>query len=447
MTLTFGTDGVRGVANAELTPELVLALGRAAALVLGGDRFVVGRDTRRSGPLVQAALSAGLLSQGVSVVDVGVVPTPVVAHASSVGSVPGAMISASHNVFGDNGIKFFAPGGHKLTDAQESQLETELARASTAEDQGSRRAVPTGADVGTGRRDDGGVLDRYRQHLHDGIEGRRLSGLSVVLDCANGAASTVAPEVVRGLGAEVGVLGDRPDGTNINDGCGSTSPAALQRAVLHHGADAGLAFDGDADRLIAADAQGQLVDGDQIIGLCAVDRHRRQRLAHDTVVVTVMTNMGFRLAMAEHGIHVVETDVGDRHVLAAMHDGGFSLGGEQSGHVIFGDVATTGDGLLTAITVLDVMARTGRTLSELASVMRRLPQVLLNVPTAGRGDVIGELADHVVAAETELAGEGRVLVRASGTEPMVRIMVEAPSTERAEAIASRLAGAVAPTAR
>jgi len=442
MTLQFGTDGVRGLANVELTPELALALGRAAARVLGNDRWVVGRDTRRSGLLLQAAVSAGLAAEGAVVVDLGVIPTPAVAHRSAVEQVPGVVLSASHNAFADNGVKFFAAGGRKLSDEVEAALEAELAAVLAGA--ATSAAPPSGAAVGTLETDPAATAT-YVDHLtHDMLEGRRLDGLRIVIDTANGAACATAPQVLQALGAEVTVLHAQPDGTNINAGCGSTHPGDLQQAVPQRRAHLGLAFDGDADRVLAVDAEGQFVDGDQIIGICAVDRRERGLLPDDTVVVTVMTNLGFRLGMQEHGVKVIETNVGDRHVLEAMEGGGWSLGGEQSGHVIFRDLATTGDGLLTGLQLLDVVARTGRSLADLAAAtMTRLPQVLVNVAVAERRpDITALVAADVAAAEAELGDHGRVLIRPSGTEPLVRVMVEAPTHDQAQAVADRLAGAV-----
>jgi phosphoglucosamine mutase len=436
MTLRFGTDGVRGVANAELTPELVLRLGRAAARVLDGSTFLVGRDTRVSGPLLHAALTAGLAAEGASVVDLGVLPTPGVAWLSAADGVPAAMISASHNAFADNGIKFFAAGGRKLPDDVEERLEAELDRPVTR--------VPTGADVGRVSLA-GDAVARYCDALVGSLEGRRLDGLHVVVDCAHGAASDVAPAVLRRLGAEVEVIHAQPDGVNINAGCGSTHPESLQRSVVALGADAGLAFDGDADRVLAVDASGALVDGDQLIAICALDLRSRGRLKGDTVVVTVMTNLGFHLAMAEHGVRVEQTQVGDRYVLEALGRGGWSLGGEQSGHVIFSELATTGDGVLTGLQVLDVLRRSGRPLADLASVMTRLPQVLENVRVRDRGALESSAAvdAEIAAVEAELGDHGRVLIRPSGTEPLVRVMVEAPAADQAQAAADRLVAAVA----
>lgn len=441
MSLKFGTDGVRGVANTELTPELALTLGRAAARVLGGRQWVIGRDTRRSGTLLAGALAAGLASEGIDVVDLGVLPTPGVAHVSAVDGVAAAMISASHNPFADNGIKVFAAGGRKLSDEVEEQLEEELAALGA---QGDPRPRPAGAEVGTVTANDSG-LARYREHLiASAIEGRRLDGVRLVIDTANGAVSPVAADVLRTLGAEVSAIHDQPDGVNINAGCGSTYPADLQAAVVAAGADAGLAFDGDADRVLAVDAAGRLVDGDEIIGICAIDRHERGRLVDDTVVVTVMSNLGFRQGMAARGIRVVDTAVGDRYVLEVLDREGFTLGGEQSGHVIFRDLAATGDGLLTGLTLLDVMVRSGRPLADLAAAtMTRLPQVLVNVRTQRRDpDLLDHIADAVAAAEAQLGERGRVLLRPSGTEPVVRVMVEAPTDAEAHEVAERLAAAV-----
>src|SRR3954452_4224738 len=404
MSLRFGTDGIRGVANTELTPELALALGRAAARVVGGDRVVIGRDTRISGPLLEAALAAGFAAEGVSVQRLGVLPTPAVAFVSEAEGVPGAMISASHNLFADNGIKLFAPGGLKLPDEVEVAVEAEL------------EAVLAGATGGRPGEDVGNVIERpgagerYVEHLTGILTGHRLDGLTLVLDCANGAASEVAPAAFQRLGADVIVINDHPDGFNINDRCGATHPETLRLEVVAEGADAGLAFDGDADRLIAVDHTGAVVDGDHIIAIFARDLHARGALRDDTVVVTVMANLGFRLAMAEAGVTVVETPVGDRHVLAALERGRWALGGEQSGHVIFPDLATTGDGTLTGLLLLEVMARAGRSLADLAgAAMTRLPQVLVNVPVRGSAPAVAErLAADVSAAERRLGTTGRV---------------------------------------
>jgi phosphoglucosamine mutase len=459
VTLKFGTDGVRGVANAELSPELVLALGRAAARVLALPQqvpgatermsFFIGRDTRASGPLLQAALAAGLASEGVDVRDVGVLPTPGVAALSATHQLPAAMISASHNPFPDNGIKFFAAGGRKLTDEAEIQLQQELAAVLGTPGHepagGPVTSALTGAAVGRVLADPRSV-DWYRSHLVASLEGRSLQGIRVAIDTANGAASDIAGEVLRLAGAEVvATLAAEPDGCNINDGSGSTDPRSLQGAVTASGAHVGLAFDGDADRVIAVDGTGQPVDGDHLLALFAIDLQVRGRLADNAVVVTVMTNLGFHLAMQARGISVLETQVGDRYVLEALDERGLSLGGEQSGHIIFRDLATTGDGILTGLLLLDLVVRQGRTLAEMTSdAMLRLPQVLRNVPVADRAGLA--CADgvwtEVAKLEASLEGRGRILLRPSGTEPLVRIMVEAPSEAEAEAVAERLAEVV-----
>jgi len=436
MTLRFGTDGVRGVANTELTPELALGLGRAAARVLGAERVVIGRDTRRSGPMLEAALAAGLASEGADVVLVGVVPTPGVAWIAAHRGWAGAVISASHNPYADNGIKLFGLGGRKLADDVEEAVERAWHRAV-----GPDAERPSGASVGT-IEVDASLVDRYEDALVDTVPGR-LDGLRVVLDCAHGAASRIGPEVFRRLGASVHVLHDRPDGSNINTDAGALHPAVLAEAVVAHGADAGLAFDGDADRVIAVDATGEVVDGDHLIALCALDRRARGLLVADTVVVTVMANLGFRRAMAEHGIGVVETPVGDRYVLEALDAGGFSLGGEQSGHIIFRDLAGTGDGVLSGLQVLDVVRRCGRSLADLAAAaMTRLPQVLVNVRVARRDPAVATtLAGEIAAAARRLGDDGRVLVRPSGTEPLIRVMVEATDPVLARSVAEELAAA------
>lgn len=435
MTLRFGTDGVRGRADTELTTELVTALGRAAARVLGGAEVVVGRDTRRSGPRIEADLAAGFTAEGVPVVDLGVVPTPAVAHASVTRGVTGAMISASHNPFEDNGIKFFAPGGRKLSDEVEARLEAEVDALLVAPDAPPGAHRPGPEDPGAGR--------AWAAAVAASVPAGCLDGLHLVVDCANGAASAWAPAVLADLGARVEVLHAAPDGVNINADCGSTHPGDLQAAVVAAGADAGLAFDGDADRVLGVDADGRLVDGDHLIAICAADRQDRGELVDDTVVVTVMTNLGFRLAMEARGIRVVETAVGDRYVLEALDAGGWSLGGEQSGHVIFPGLATTGDGLLTGVQVLAAVTRAGTTLAEAATVMTSLPQVLVNVRTARHHpDVAAALAGPIAEAEARLGATGRVLVRASGTEPLVRVMVEAADQEQADREAAALAAAV-----
>jgi phosphoglucosamine mutase len=437
--LKFGTDGVRGIANVELTPEIVLALGRAAARTLPGWVVIVGRDTRRSGPMLEAALAAGFAGEGVDVVLLGVAPTPAVAWAAAGSGAMAAVVSASHNPYEDNGVKLFGPGGRKLGDDVEAELEAELHRLLR---HASGARPPSGDAVGTITASDD-ALDGWMDAVCASIEGRDLAGLRVVLDCANGAGSRLAPEVLRRLGAQVIVLHDQPDGLNINAGCGSTHPDGLRTAVPVQGADVGIALDGDADRALAVDASGRLVDGDQLLAMLALDRLERDRLPGRSVVVTAMTNLGFRRAMTERGIAVVETPVGDRHVLDALESENLVLGGEQSGHLIFADLAATGDGTLTAVQVLDLVARRGP-LADLAdAAMTKLPQVLRNVRVPRSDpDLLDRLASEVAAVEVELAGSGRVLVRPSGTEPLVRIMVEAPTETAAAAAADRLAAAV-----
>jgi phosphoglucosamine mutase len=435
--LGFGTDGVRGVAGTELTAEFAHLLGRAAASVLASSSVtgvVVGGDTRESTPELAAALSSGFASAGLDVIELGVSPTPMVAFEANRRGALGAVVSASHNPFHDNGIKLFAAGGRKLTDDVESRIEAELRRLSGQTDAVSSPIAPVAASSGSGH-------DAYVEHVLAYLEGRRLDGLRIVVDAANGAASVVGPAVLRAAGAEVIVVADTPDGRNINDGCGATVPSFVAAEVVEHGADAGIALDGDADRLIAVDHTGAMVDGDHIIAIVAGDLRAKGELRHDTVVVTVMTNLGFRLAMHDAGIHVVETAVGDRYVLEALAAGGYSLGGEQSGHVIFADHATTGDGVLSAVALLDAVARAGRPLADVAAgAMTSLPQVLVNVRVASRvPDAGAQLADDIARVEARLGDHGRVLVRASGTEPLVRVMVEAPTHEIAQRSADELA--------
>ena len=439
MPSLFGTDGIRGVANAELTPEFTVGLGRAVVRMLREEgharpHIVVGRDPRASGEMLEAALVAGITSAGGDVTAVGVVPTPAVAHLTlELGAETGAMISASHNPVADNGIKFFGPDGYKLTDDEEDRVEELLQRL--YEDR------PVGVDIGRLRNGED-LAGRYVDHLAGTVEGS-LQGLRVVVDCANGSASPVAPGLLERLGCDVLAISAEPDGTNINDGCGSTYPDVVAKAVVEHGADVGLAHDGDADRLIAADHTGTVVDGDTILAILAERLHAERGL--DSVVTTVMTNMGFKQAMRRLGVDVVETKVGDRYVLEAMRAGGHPIGGEQSGHVIMLDHSTTGDGVLTAVQLLATVAASGRTLADLATVMRRLPQVLVNVPDVDRDRLEGAdaLWQAVQDEERQLDGSGRVLVRASGTEPLVRVMVEADSEARAQDVAHRLARVVA----
>ncbi len=426
--MRFGTDGVRGRANTDLTPEFALDLGRAAARVLDANLAVVGGDSRISTPMLEAALVAGLSSEGVEVHRLGVTPTPAVAFEAARLGAMGAVVSASHNPYHDNGIKLFAAGGTKLSDEVEARIEATLG-SSTG---------PTGEPAAIHGR--GSSSDEYVSHLLGVLDGRDLTGVGVVVDAANGAASHLVAEVFQRTGARTVVVNASPNGTNINAGCGATDPSGLQAVVTAERAHVGIALDGDADRLIAVDERGSVVDGDHIIAICAMDLRSRGLLLADTVVVTVMTNLGFRLAMEAAGIDVVETPVGDRYVLEALGRGGYSLGGEQSGHVIFTDHATTGDGLLTGLVLLDVVKRSGRPLSELAAdAMTQLPQVLLNVTVGDDRDAAAEiLADDVANWQARLGHTGRILVRPSGTEPLVRIMVEAATHDLAAEVADSL---------
>ncbi|MEV6698509.1 phosphoglucosamine mutase [Streptomyces sp. NPDC051453] len=446
----FGTDGVRGVANADLTAELALGLSVAAAHVLGeagtfeGHRpvAVVGRDPRASGEFLEAAVVAGLASAGVDVLRVGVLPTPAVAHLTgALGADLGVMLSASHNAMPDNGIKFFARGGHKLADELEDRIEQVYDQHRT----GAPWDRPTGAGVGRVNAYDEGA-DQYIAHLI-GVLPNRLEGLRIVLDEAHGAAARVSPEAFTRAGAEIVTIGADPDGLNINDGCGSTHLDLLKAAVVEHGADLGIAHDGDADRCLAVDHTGAEIDGDQILAVLALSMREHGALRQDTVVATVMSNLGFKLAMEREGIGFVATAVGDRYVLESMKEHGYALGGEQSGHVIILDHATTGDGTLTGLLLAARVAQTGRTLQDLASVMERLPQVLVNVRDVDKSRVTtsAELAAAVTDAERELGATGRVLLRSSGTEPLVRVMVEAADIEQARSIAGRLADVVKST--
>jgi phosphoglucosamine mutase len=428
----FGTDGVRGVANTELTAELAVGIGRAAAQVLAAGAFVVGRDTRQSSTMLQAALSAGIASGGADVIDLGVLPTAGVAFVAERRGLPAAVVSASHNPYRDNGIKLFDATGVKLAPEIEEEVEAALRRPSPA-----TRVGLLGSDAA--------AVHEYRRHLVGSLEGRRLDGLHVVVDCANGAASAIAPAVLAELGASVDALFCEPDGTNINDGCGSTQPAPLAAAVVARHADLGLALDGDADRLVAVDHTGAVCDGDVLLAIFATDLEARGELPGGAVAVTVMTNLGFRQAMRRRGISVHETPVGDRHVLAALDGSGLALGGEQSGHIVFRRLATTGDGVLTGILLADTVARAGRPLADLADgLVERVPQVLVNVavPDPSRLGEAEGVWEAVAEVERELGSTGRVLLRASGTEPLVRVMVEAPTAELAVSAACRLSEAV-----
>ena len=462
--LRFGTDGVRGLANAELTPEYVMALGRAAGRVLAGGvpsgpepsgpepsgpdpvaarrRFIVGRDTRLSSSLLQAALSAGLAGEGIDVVDAGIIATPAVAYLSAEQKAPAAVISASHNPFWDNGVKFFSAGGSKLPSETEEALEAELGALFAKPE---RPWAPTRAAIGQ-IASDPDALGRYEQHVLGCLEGRRLGGLRVALDCANGAAFQSAPAVFESAGAQlVAVLATEPDGMNINDKCGSTDPRRLAEAVVSEGADLGLAFDGDADRMIAVDAAGNVVDGDRLVALFATDLASRQLLVGDTVVVTVMTNLGFHQAMRAAGVNVHTVSVGDRYVLEALDANKWSLGGEQSGHIIFRSLATTGDGVLSGLLLADLLMRRQARLGELAdAALERFPQVLHNVPVADRNGLAGAdgVWEEVRKLEELLGGRGRILLRPSGTEPLVRVMVEAPTEDEAESVAKQIVDAL-----
>jgi phosphoglucosamine mutase len=436
----FGTDGVRGLANSELTPELALAVSGAAARVLVtqglGHRpvAVVGRDPRASGEMLEAAVTAGLTSAGAEVLRIGVLPTPAVAHlVAELSADLGVMISASHNPMPDNGIKLFAAGGHKLPDA----VEDEIIAAMDSRD----RERPTGARIGRVR-DVPEVTGRYLDHLLLATP-HPLEGVRVVVDCAHGAASVIAPEAYRRAGADVVALHAEPNGLNINDGCGCTHLDPLRKAVLAYGAAIGIAHDGDADRCLAVDAAGDVVDGDQIMAILALAMRNSGELAKNTLVTTVMSNLGLHLSMRQHGVAVQTTAVGDRYVLEALWAGGLSLGGEQSGHVVLPGYATTGDGLLTALRLMAQMIASGQSLADLAGVVTRLPQVLVNVAVGDKAAVAAPaVADAIAAAEVELGETGRVLLRPSGTEQLVRVMVEAPTQPAAETIAHRIAAVV-----
>ena len=447
MARLFGTDGVRGLANRELTADLTLALGQSAAYVLTrgahaearkaeGRRptAIIARDPRISGHFLSAALEAGLASSGIDVLDAGTLPTPAAAFlVADMKADFGVMISASHNPAPDNGIKFFAYGGTKLPDEVEDRIEEHL---------GIEKLLPIGGDVGRIRRF-ADAEDRYVVHLL-GTLPNRLDGIHVVIDCANGAASAISPEVFTDAGARVTVIGNEPDGLNINDGVGSTHLDVLATAVIEHGADVGIAHDGDADRCLAVDAQGNIVDGDQIMAILAISMKERGHLTNDTLVATVMSNLGLHKAMQAHGITVIQAAVGDRYVLEQLDAGGHALGGEQSGHVIMTEYATTGDGILTGLHLVAEMARTGKSIAELAAVMSVFPQILVNVRGVDhhslKGNAVIEAA--VAAAEVELGDTGRVLLRPSGTEPMVRVMVEAADQDTADRLAHSIADVV-----
>jgi phosphoglucosamine mutase len=444
----FGTDGVRGLANRDVTADLALGLGGAAARVLGNTgefaghrpRAVIGRDPRASGEFLSAAVGAGLASSGVDVVNLGVLPTPALAHL--VGAMDmdlGVMISASHNPMPDNGIKFFARGGFKLPDSVEDEIEAQFGR---------EWEHPVGADVGRMRSDTGVAAQQYVKHLVASIgttaDARPLEGLRIAVDAANGAASQVGPDALREAGADVVVINASPDGRNINEKAGSTHPEQLQAVVVAAEADFGVAFDGDADRCLAVDHGGVLVDGDQILGILARGLKDEGRLPADTLVVTVMSNLGLLLAMRDAGIATVQTGVGDRYVLEEMRAHGYGLGGEQSGHIILADHATTGDGVLTALHLAARVKASGRRLADLAGDIPRLPQTLVNVKGVdkGRADADAGVLAAIADAEAGLGDKGRVLLRPSGTEPLVRVMVEAPTQTQADGVADTLAAVV-----
>jgi phosphoglucosamine mutase len=447
MSRLFGTDGVRGLANRDLTADLALSLAQAASQVLTRGRHaeevraagrkptaVVARDPRISGDFLTAAVSAGLASSGIDVLDAGVLPTPAAAFlVSDIRADFGVMISASHNQAPDNGIKFFSFGGTKLPDEVEDRIEQEL---------GGSRLLPIGAGVGRIRRF-ADAEDRYVLHLLSTLD-VSLAGLHVVVDCANGAAAGISPRAFKDAGAQVTVIGSDPDGLNINEGCGSTDLALLKATVRETGANLGIAHDGDADRCLAVDADGNEIDGDHIMAILATSMNRRGLLTNSTLVTTVMSNLGLQIALDAEGITLVRTAVGDRYVLEELHSAGLNLGGEQSGHIIFRDHATTGDGLMTGLHLAAEMARTGKTLAQLASVMTALPQILVNVKNVdlSRLEAATEIHALVAELELELGNAGRILLRPSGTEPLVRVMVEAATTEHAESVAIRIADLV-----
>jgi phosphoglucosamine mutase len=438
MARLFGTDGVRGVANQEISADFALKLAQAAAIVLGAasrdrgerPRAVVAKDPRISSDFISAAVSSGLASSGVDVFDAGVIPTPACAYLTAdLAADFGVMISASHNPATDNGIKFFARGGNKLPDQVEDEIEAEFGQL----------LLPIGSSVGKISRFSD-AEDRYLIHLLSSLR-TKLDGLKIVVDCAHGAASAISPQAFADAGAKVIVIGADPDGNNINSGYGSTHLSALQAAVLEHKADIGIAHDGDADRCLAVDELGHIIDGDKIMAILATAMKARGELARNTLVATVMSNLGLKIAMQQAGIEMLETGVGDRYVLEQMREGGYTLGGEQSGHIIFSQFATTGDGILTGLQLAAEVASTGKKLSELASVMQTYPQVLINVPGVdkARVDQDGDLQELVETAQAELGSNGRVLLRASGTESLVRVMVEAREMGDAQGWAERIA--------
>lgn len=437
----FGTDGVRGIANRQLTAEMAYRLGRFGGYILTkgkeNPRILVGRDTRISGPMLEHALLAGLMSVGIEVMRLGVISTPGVAYLTrALDACGGIMISASHNPYSDNGIKFFGPDGYKLSDAEEASIEALL---DAEEDQVIR---PTGDKIGT-------VIDylegvqKYLQYLKTTVD-HSFEGLKIVVDCANGSASSMALHLLADLGADVVTIGCSPNGTNINDGVGSTHPERLQEEVMKQNANLGLAFDGDADRLIAVDHEGKIVDGDHIMAICAIALKEREQLKQNTLAATVMSNLGLFEAMKAHGIETVQTKVGDRYVMEALRAGGFNLGGEQSGHIIFLDYATTGDGLLTAIQLVNIIQEKKSSLSKLAEVMTQYPQILVNVKVKEKQgwEENATIQSEIEAVKAELGNTGRLLVRPSGTEALIRVMAEGPDEEQLKQVVNRVADAI-----
>ncbi|MCL2547537.1 MAG: phosphoglucosamine mutase [Symbiobacteriaceae bacterium] len=442
MARLFGTDGVRGIANLELTPELAFRIGRAGAYALGAECgsashpvIVVGRDTRVSGDMLQQALCAGILSAGAEAIDLGVATTPAVAWlARNLPVQAGVVISASHNPVQDNGIKFFSHQGYKLSDDLENEIEALI----PWEPLSSER--PVGAAVGRLHRDPA-LISKYLDYLSS-LDGLSLEGLRIAIDCANGASSHLALPLYEKMGAQVFIIHNQPNGVNINDGCGSTHPESLQRFVMENSLDLGLCFDGDADRCLATDAKGNMLDGDQIMVILALAMQEQGKLPGDTVVATVMSNLGFHQALSRHGIKVFTTKVGDRYVLEAMKEHGYGLGGEQAGHIIVSELASTGDGLLSGLLLANRVRQTGSTLEELAATMTLLPQVLINTRVADKEGVMMDPAfiEAIKLAETELSDRGRILIRPSGTEALLRVMVEATKEEEARGVAEKLAG-------
>ncbi len=439
----FGTDGVRGSANKDLTPELVFALGKSASLVIaqqhgkGRASAVVGRDPRASGEMLEAALIAGLATVGVDVLKVGVLPTPAIAYLTQYYKADlGIVLSASHNVFSDNGVKFFSKDGKKLPDEVEDEIEKNL---------DTKVPHPTGSEVGRVK-EMADAYEAYVSHLLETINLGALKGLKIVVDCANGAASEVAPDVYHRAGAEVIAIHNSPNGLNINENCGSTHMQSLIDTVKKEKADLGIAHDGDADRCLAVDELGNIIDGDHILALLAKDFKDNSKLSSQTVVSTVMANLGFKFAMKEQEISIIETQVGDRYVLEAMEEKNFVLGGEQSGHVIMRNYSTTGDGLLTALHLMNAVTNQKKPLSELSKIVKKYPQILINVSNVDRGKIGNEkLQNAVKEAEKQLGNKGRILLRPSGTEELIRVMVEAETQNTADSIAKQIAEVVKQT--